>query len=171
MSRRAELSPRRIVPGSAAPAAGGDVRRVAERDRLGLRGADQPHGRAPLLIPILTQKPVIPHALSMSRVYSLHQLEDPQRGQSGALRVVLVRRRDAEVRADAVSLIGLHDAAVLLDGAAHDRHALADERLGLVRREALAERGRPDDVGEQDGDRPHLVGEGRTRAEALGRSA
>ena len=75
----------------------------------------------------------------------------------GALGIVLVRGRDAEVGADAVALVRLHHAAVLLDGAAHHRHALADEHLDLVRRESLAERRRADDVGEEDGDRAPLV--------------
>ena len=66
-------------------------------------------------------------------------------------------RRDAEVRADAVSLVGLDDAAVLLDRAAHHGHALADEHLRLVRLEPFAERGRADDVGEEHGDRAALV--------------
>ena len=68
-----------------------------------------------------------------------------------------MRGRDAEVGADPVAFVGLHHAVVLLDGAAHHRHALADERLHLVRRQPLAEPRRADDVGEQNGDRAELV--------------
>jgi hypothetical protein len=68
-----------------------------------------------------------------------------------------VRRRDAEVGADTVPLIRLNRSSVLVDRPAHDRDALADEDLGLVRLETLAERRRADDVREEDGDRTALV--------------
>ena len=108
-------------------------------------------------MPILTANPEIPHAASTSLGVLADDLEDAERRAGGALGVVLVRGRDAEVGADAVALVGLHRAAVLLDRAAHHRHALADERLDLVGREPLAERRRADDVGEEDGDGATLV--------------
>ncbi len=71
--------------------------------------------------------------------------------------IVLVRGRYAEVRADPVALVRLHRAAVLVDGATHHRHALADEHLRLVGLESFAERRRADDVREEDGDGAPLV--------------
>ena len=51
----------------------------------------------------------------------------------------------------------LDHAAEVLDPPAHPGDALAHERLHLVGPEPLAQAGRPDDVGEQGRDRPHLV--------------
>ena len=143
----------------------GDVGRVAECDgsRIGCAhepdpgaaGVDpDPHGEA-LDSPCL---------LDVARVL-VHQLQNPQGGECSTLRVVLVCSGHAEVGADAVSLIRLHRPAVLLDRVAHDGHALADERLGLLRRETLAERGGSDDVGEDDRYGTHLVDK---RSSALG---
>lgn len=84
-------------------------------------------------------------------------LEDAQRRTRRPLRVVGVRRRDAEQRADAVALVRLDGSTELLDGAADAGHAFADERLHLFWQQTLAERGRPHDVGEERRDGPDLV--------------
>ena len=147
---------------------GGDVRRVAERDRLRAARADGADARPPGV----DADPDVevgdaPGLGDVARVAADH-LEDAEGRARGALRVVLVRARDAEVGADAVALVRLDGAAVLLDRLAHLRHALADERLHLVRRQALAERRRADDVGEQHGDRAELVlAPGRLSAAAV----
>jgi hypothetical protein len=64
---------------------------------------------------------------------------------------------DAEVGTDPVAHERLDHAAEVLDGAAHPRDALTDERLDLVGPEAFAQAGGADDVGEPCRDRPHLV--------------
>ncbi len=134
-----------------------DVGRVAECDRLGVDGADEPdRGRAAVDTDPDSESRDSPGRLDVPRV-APHDLENAQRRAGGALRVVLVGRGDAEVGADPVALERLHGASVLVDGAAHHRHALADEHLRLVRLEPLPERGRADDVGEEDSDRATLV--------------
>ena len=147
---------------------GGNVRRVAERDRLRAARAHRADAR-PTGVDADADGEVgnAPGLGDVARVVADH-LQDAQGRTRRALRVVLVRVRDAEVRADAVSLVRLDRAAVLLDRLAHLRHALADERLHLVRREPLAERGRADDVGEQHGDGAQLVlAPGRLSAAAV----
>ena len=134
------------------------VGRVAERDRLRIGGCPRaPTAARPLLTPTRTANPVIPQAASMSRAYRSTTSRMRRAVARGALGVVLVGGRNAEVRADPVALVRLHRAAVLVDRAAHHRHALADEHLGLVRLEPLAERRRADDVGEENRDGTALV--------------
>ena len=134
-----------------------DVRRVAERDGLRIGAADEPDRCGPAVHADPHGEPRdSPGRLDVSRV-AADDLEDAKRRAGGALGVVLVRGRNAEVRADPVALVRLHRAAVLVDGAAHHRHALADEHLRLVGLEPLAERRRADDVGEEHGDRAPLV--------------
>ena len=172
-SRRAVTCPTRIVPGLGGRLqSGGDVRRVAERDGLRVGASHEPDRcRAAVHSHSNGEAGDPPGGLDVARV-SAHDLEDAKRRAGRALGVVLVRGRDAEVRADPVSLVGLHGAAVLVDRAAHHRHALADEHLRLVGLEPFAERGRADDVGEEHGDRagarlPSAVGEPRRRAASV----
>ena len=137
------LSPTRIVP--ARPPLARALRRSSHHRAPLPEGRPRrtiPTAARPLLIPTRTLKPAIPTLLDVSRVLA-HELEDAEAGERCPLRVVLVRDRHAEIRADAVALVRLHGPAVLLDGATHHRHALADERLGLLGRQALSERGRP----------------------------
>ena len=135
----------------------GDVRRVAQRDDLRVGGADEPdRGRPAVDADPDCEARDSPRALDVVRI-AADDLVDSKRGAGGALGIVLVSGGDAEVGADAVPLVGLHRAAVLLDGPAHHRHALADEHLDLVGRESFAEHRRADDVGEEDGHRAPLV--------------
>ena len=134
-----------------------DVRRIAERDRLRIGASHEPDSCGTAVDPDPNgEAGDPPRGLDVARV-AAHDLEDAERRAGCALGVVLVRGRDAEVRADPVALVRLHRSAVLVDRAAHHRHALPDEHLGLVGLEPLAERGRADDVGEEHGDRPALV--------------
>ena len=83
-------------------------------------------------------------------------------GAGRALRVVLVRRGDAEEGGDPVTHVGVNGPAELLDGAAHAADALADDHLHLGGREALAEARGADDVREQGRHGAQLVlGAGR----------
>ena len=88
---------------------------------------------------------------------AVDDLEDAERRAGRAFGIVLVGGRNAEVRADPVALVRLYGPAVLVDRAAHHRHALAHEDLGLVGLEALAECRRADDVGEEHGHGAALV--------------
>ena len=134
-----------------------DVRRVAERDRLGIGAAHEPHRRWPAVHTDSYGEPRDPpRRLDVARVPA-DDLEDAQGRARRALGIVLVRGGHAEVGADPVALVRLHDAAVLVDRTAHHRHALADEHLGLVGLEPFAERRRADDVGEEHGDGATLV--------------
>ena len=154
-------------------------RRLADGDRPRLGGRLQPSPRrsscrrarptadrhaptrptavSPVLMPTRRLKSEMPQAASTSRAYSRDDVDDRERRPGGALGVVLVRGRDAEERGDAVAHVRLHGAAEPLDRARHAADALADDDLHLVRGEALAERRRADDVGEERGDRPQLV--------------
>ena len=131
------------------PAARRRSSRRPARPSAGRRRRRAPTAAGPVLTPTLTAKPATPHARLDVLGVLADDLEDAQRRAGGPLVVVLVGSGNAEVRADAVALVGLHRSAVLLDGTAHHRHALADERLHLVGREPLAERARADDVGEE----------------------
>ena len=134
-----------------------DVGRISEGHGSRLRRTDEPHGRLAAVDPDPDGEVCeAPCRLDVARVFG-DDLEDAEGGAGGALGIVVVRGRHAEVRADPVALVGLHHAAVLLYCAAHHRHALADERLHLVRGEPLAEGGRADDVREEDGDGADLV--------------
>ncbi len=157
-SRRAVCSPTTIDPGSAAACSRAATFVASPSATIcGSAVPTSPTAAGPLLTPTLTAKPEIPHARSMSSRITADDLVDAERGPGGALGIVLMSGGDAEVGADAVPLVGLHRAAVLLDGPAHHRHALADEHLDLVGRESLAEHRRADDVGEEDGHRSSLV--------------
>ena len=68
-----------------------------------------------------------------------------------------MRRRDAEQRADTVALVRLDGSTELLDGPADTRHAFADEGFHFLWQQALAERRRPHDVGEERCDWSDLV--------------
>ena len=154
--RRAVASPTTIVPGSASDWIRAATLVASPRATApGSAAPTSPTAACPLLIATLTAKTRAPGRLDVARVLG-DDLEDAQASPGGALRIVVVGSRHAEVRADPVSLVRLHHAAVLLDGAAHHRHALADERLHLVDREPLPERGRADDVREQDRSRGGL---------------
>ncbi len=166
-ARRLSHENRPRVRGGLQP--GGDIRRVAERDGLGIRATDEPHRGRSAVDPDPHGEPRnAPRSLDVSRV-ALHDLEDAKPGAGGALGVVLVRCGHAEVRADAVALVRLHHPPVLVDGAAHHRDALAYEHLGLVGLQLLAERGRADDVGEENGDGPALVLESARYVDRRGR--
>ena len=134
-----------------------DVRRVTESHSLRVGRADESDRGASAVDPDPHAEACdLPRLLDVSRVLA-HELENAEAGERCPLRVVLVRDRHAEIGADAVALVRLHGPAVFLDGAAHDRHALAHERLGLLRRQSLSERRRADDVCEEDRHRPNLV--------------
>ena len=136
---------------------GGHVGGVTERDRLRIHRSDEPDRGGPAVdADSHGEARDPPGRLDVARV-PLHDLEDPECGPRCALRVVLVRRRDAEVRADAVALVCLHHPAVLVDGSTHHRHALPDEHLDLVGLEPFSERRGADDVREENGDRAALV--------------
>ena len=137
--------------------AGRDVRHVAERHGLRLAGADHADGREPAVDPDADVELLdVPCLADVAAVRPDHrQHREPRLG--GAVGVVLVGGRDAEVGAHPVAHVGLHRSAELLDDAAHARHALADQRLHLVGAHALAQAGGADDVGEERGHRPKLV--------------
>ena len=135
----------------------GDVRRVAERDGLRVLPAYEPdRGRPAVQAHADVEALDPPRRLDLARVAG-GDADDPQRRPCRAFGIVLVGGGNAEVRADPVAHERLDHAAEVLDGAAHPRDALADERLDLVGPEPFAQAGRPDDVGEQRRDRPHLV--------------
>ena len=71
---------------------GGDVRRIAERDGLRIRGPTSPTAALPVLIPTRTAKSDMPHARLDVSAYSLDDLEDAQRSAGRSLGVVLVGR-------------------------------------------------------------------------------
>jgi hypothetical protein len=120
-------------------------------------GADRPDGGLAAIHPDAHVEPVdAPRSANVGCVH-MDELEDPQRRARSALRIVRVRSGNAEVSADSVALVRLDRATELLHRAAHARHDLADERLDLVDRETLTERGRADDVGEENRDRAELV--------------
>ena len=134
-----------------------DVGRVSERDGLVIHGAhDADRGRAGVDADADVESLDPPRLLDLARVLP-HDVHDPQRRAGGPLGVVLVSGRNAEVRADAVAHVRLHRPAVLVHGAAHLVHAFADQRLRLLRRQLLGERGRPDDVGEEHRHGANLV--------------
>src|SRR5439155_12497929 len=82
-------------------------------------------------------------------------LDDPKGRAQRALGVVLVRGGRAEQREDPVAGQILHGAAEGLRRAYDPRDGLAHDDLHLLRVEALGERGRPDEVGENR--RDHLA--------------
>ena len=84
-----------------------------------------------------------------------HLVDDPQPGANGSFGVVLMRRRGAEQSEQPVSRQFDHRSAELLDDGGHPPHRLADDRREVLRVETLAERRRPDDVGEEGAD--HLA--------------
>jgi hypothetical protein len=136
---------------------GGDVRRVAERDRLRVLAPDEPDRGGPAVHAHADVEPLdTPGGLDLARVGG-GDPDDPKRRARRAFGVVLVGGGDAEVGADPVTHERLDHAPEVLDRAAHPGDALADERLDLVGPEAFAQAGRADDVGEQRRDRPHLV--------------
>ena len=158
-----EAAGRLGAPTAIAPGAAADWRRAAtfvaspSATVCGLRRADQADPRPARVDPDADgEVRDAPGLGDVARVLADHLLDAQSRARS-ALGVVLADVRDAEVRADAVAGVRLDGAAVLLHGLAHLRHALADERLHLIRREPLAERRRADDVGEEHGDRAKLV--------------
>jgi hypothetical protein len=137
--------------------AGGDICHIAERDLARERSPHEPDRRLAAVDSDPHRKVrESPRLLDVSGVPP-HDLEDPERGSRRTFRVVRVRRRDAEVGADAVALVRLHRAAVLLYRAVHHRDTLADKCFHLVRRELLAESGRAHDVGEEDRHGTQLV--------------
>src|SRR3984893_9724367 len=87
----------------------------------------------------------------------------------GALGIVLVGGRQAEEPSDAVTHVRLNRAAELLDGPRHPVDALADQRLDLIRRQALSESRRANDVREEGGYGPKLVGRADTGRTAVAR--
>jgi len=87
----------------------------------------------------------------------------------GALGIVLVGGRQAEEPSDAVTHVRLNRAAELLDGPRHPVDALADQRLDLIRRQALSESRRANDVREEGGYGPKLVGRAETGRTAVAR--
>ena len=111
---------------------GRDVDGVAERRKLGVAGADtaeaDPAGVDPHADSEVGNRPCL---CDVARIVP-DNLVDPQRGPCRALGIVLVSHGDAEVGADAVALVCLDNAAVLLDRLAHLRHASADELPELV---------------------------------------
>ena len=156
--RRAVSSPTAIVPGAAA-----DWRRAATLTAspsatvCGLSAPTGPTPARPVLIPTRTAKSGIAHASAMSCAYSptTSRIRSAVRAaRSGSSSCAC---GTPKYGADPVALVGLDRAAVLLDRLAHLRHALAHERLHVLGREPLAERGRADDVGEQGGDGAQLV--------------
>ena len=143
-----------------------DIRGVAERDRLGARRPDHADGRlARVDADARVEVGDAPGRLHLACVVA-DEVEDAQRSTRRALGVVLVRDGDPEEDGDAVAHVRLHLASVLLDRVAHSRDAFAHDDLDLVGREALAERRRADDVGEQRGHGPELVGESGSCARA-----
>ena len=136
---------------------GCDVGHVAQRDRLRRRHAHSPDCRRPRVDPNAHVEAVDPPGRADVLGVRADDLEDAQRRARRPLRVVGVRRRDAEQRADAVALVRLDGSTELLDGPADAGHAFADERLHLLWQQALAERRRPHDVGEERSDGPDLV--------------
>ncbi len=135
----------------------GNVGRVPEGDGLVIHRTDDSHrGRAGVDADADVEALDPPGLLDVARVlpYDLH---DPQRRAGGSLGVVFVGRRHAEVRADAVAHVRLNRPSVLVDRATHLIHALADQRLRLLRRQLLGQRRRSDDVGEQHRHGPNLV--------------
>jgi hypothetical protein len=134
-----------------------DVGRVPERDRTRFGRTDLAHGG----LTGVDAHPdgevcESPRRFDVAGVL-LDDLEDAQAGAGSALGIVIVSGGHAEVRADPVARVRLHHPAVLLDGATHHRHALADERLHLVGRQPLSEGGGADDVGKEDRDGADLV--------------
>ncbi len=145
---------------------GGDVGGVAEGHDLRVVGTDQADpGPAAVDPDPHAELGNAPRRFDLAAV-GAHQLDDAQARPRRPLRVVLVGGRHAEVGTDPIALVGLHRAAVLLDGATHPRHALADEGLHLVRGQPLAQPGRAGDVGEEGGDGAQLVGVTRHSADA-----
>jgi hypothetical protein len=74
--------------------------------------------------------------------------------------IVVVGNRQPEHRHDRVADELLDPTAVLLDGIAGNGEEPAEERPDVLGIERLAERGRADDVGEQDRDEPALFAHG-----------
>ncbi len=126
-----------------------DVDGFAERRDLRVAGADLANADRSAVDPHAHREVGDrPRGGDVARIVT-DDLQDAQRRPCGALRIVLMRHGNAEVGADAVARVGLHDAAVLLDGVAHLRDAAADEHAEVVRRQPLGEGGGTDDVREQ----------------------
>ena len=87
------------------------------------------------------------------------RLLHPQRRPHGPLGVVLVGDRGAEQRDDGVAEQLVDLAAEGLDVGHEPLEAAVDQALDPLRVEVLGQRGRADEVGEQDGDDPPLLGE------------
>ncbi len=132
----------------------GDVRRVAQSHLLRSGGAYRSDGsRAGVHADPDGEAADAERGLHLAPVLG-DRTEDLQCGPGGAVRIVLVRDRHAEVGADPVAHVGLDRPAVLLDHRCHTGHAFPDDRLDLLGGEALAEPGRADDIGEEARDRP-----------------
>ena len=94
----------------------------------------------------------MPQASATSRGEGLDVVDDAERGADRTFRIVLVSDRSAEEREQSVAGEILDGASERLDGRDHASHGVADDELQLLGVEALAERGRPDEVGEEGGD-------------------
>ena len=99
-------------------------------------------------------------------------IEHVERGEDGALGVVLVRDRGAEEREQRIALELGDRALVAKDSAGHEVEGLVDERRPVLRVDLLCEPGRAHDVDEErrhglalagQAGRPHLRDEWRGR--------
>ena len=134
-----------------------DIRRVAESDDLLIARTDRSHGGLAAVDPDTDAELLdAPGRGDVAAVLG-DDIDDAKRGSRGALGIVLVRGRRPEVRRNPVAHVRLHHAAELLDHTRHPADTLADQLLHLVRREALAESGRADEIGKESGHRTKLV--------------
>ena len=111
-----------------------------------------PSTTGPVATPTRTPKPSAPQPRRTSRAVLVHLRDHAQRAAHRALGVVLARRRRAEEREHAVAGEILDVPAERLDLADDARDRLADDVLHVLGIDALRERRRADDVGE---DRRH----------------
>ena len=99
--------------------------------------------------------------------------DDAQTGEHRSLGVVLVRDRGSEQRQQTVAGKVLDRASEAVDGGDHAAHRRLHERAEVLGVHPLAERGRPDHVGEQRGDHTASLccRSGRERCAAAGAEA
>ena len=94
----------------------------------------------------------------------IHPLPHQERGAQAALGIVLVRNRGTEHRHDRVTHELLDEALVALDRRGHLAEEVGLDRAHVLGVESFAERGEPDQVREEHGDRAAIaVRRGRRR--------
>ena len=166
-SRRAVVSPTRIVPGSAALCSrdGDDTSPSPKAMACGLAPPTMPTAARPLLMPTRTAKPEIPQAVSTSRAYRSTSSRMRRAARAARSGSSLCADGTPKYDTDAVALVRLHGAPVLLGARLMSVTQPPMSTEDLVGGEPLGQRCRADDVCEEDRHGAYLACGQRARRE------